>query len=147
MDEIIACLEQKVLLLTKIWNLTKQIEVRCTQQEVELDQFLELRGIYIDRVKKCNSLIQKLTKNLPAEQQERLTRLLQPDAIQDDQCGSDEERKILKLSRDCADILQKAGALDQIARETLQKQCTELQEKINQLRKDEKGQNIYRNIN
>ncbi|NLG93353.1 MAG: hypothetical protein GX485_07355 [Clostridiales bacterium] len=145
MDEIIACLEQKVLLLTKIWNLTKQIEVRCMEPEVELDQLLDLRGIYIERVNKCNSLIQKLTKNFSAEQQEHLTRIFRQD-LSDEQCNSDEERKILKLTRDCAEILQKAGALDKAARETLNKQCMELKEKINQLRKEEKDYTLYRNI-
>ena len=54
-DNIIACLDQKVILLTQIWDLTKQIELRCMQDDIQLDDFLEQRGMFIARINKCNA--------------------------------------------------------------------------------------------
>lgn len=144
-ENIIACLDQKIILLTQIWDLTKQIETRCMQADIELDNFLEQRGVFITRINKCNDLIARLTQELPPEQQERMEQLLQTE-VADENCGSEEERHILKLSRECQAILHKAAVLDQSARNKIQAQCDELREKINQERKTENHENMYNNI-
>lgn len=144
-ENIIACLDQKIILLTQIWDLTKQIETRCMQADIELDNFLEQRGVFITRINKCNDLIARLTQKLPPEQQERMAQLLQTE-VADENCGSEEERHILKLSRECQAILHKAAVLDQSARNKIQTQCDDLREKINQERKTENHENMYNNI-
>lgn len=144
-ENIIACLDQKVILLTQIWDLTKQIELRCTQDDIQLDDFLERRGVFIERINKCNGLIGRLTAELPPEQRERMTKLLSGKGTEKD-CGSEKEKHILKLSREYRFILQKAAALDQSARDKLRKQCDELREKINQGRRTEGHDGIFQNI-
>nr|WP_319488387.1 hypothetical protein [uncultured Caproiciproducens sp.] len=144
-ENMIACLDQKVILLTQIWDLTKQIEIRCTQVDIQLDNFLEQRGALIKRVNKCSNLIAHLTNDLPMEQKERMTQLLQMN-VAEEGCNSEDELLILKLSKDCKTILQKAGVLDQSARNKIQEQCEVLRVKINQERKTEGNQNMYRNI-
>lgn len=144
-ENIIACLDQKIILLTQIWDLTKQIETRCMQADIELDNFLEQRGVFITRINKCNDLIARLTQELPPEQQERMAQLLQTE-VAEDNCGSEEERHILQLSRECQAILHKAAVLDQSARNKIQAQCDDLREKINQERRTENHENIYNNI-
>lgn len=144
-ENIIACLDQKVILLTQIWDLTKQIELRCMQDDIQLDGLLEQRGVFIERINKCNDLIDRLTAELPPEQRERMTKLLKGNVTQAD-CGSEEERHILELSKKYHFILQKAAVLDQSARDKLRKQCDELREKINQGRRSEGQDGMFQNI-
>lgn len=144
-ETILACLDQKVILLTQIWDLTKQIEIRCMQDDIQLDDFLEQRGIFIARVNKCNDLIDRLTKELPAEQQERITQLLQR-KLEDDDCKNKEEQRVLMLSKECRAILQKASVLDHSARAKIRKQCDDLREKINQERRTEDHDGMFQNI-
>lgn len=145
MKEILTCLEQKVILLTEILNLTKQIEVRSKEPDIELDNFLEQRGAYIVRVNKCDNLISRLSKELPAEQKNRLQQILHAELSQKE-CN-DEELLLLNLSKDCTSLLQRAAVLDKSARDAIQEQCNELREKINQTRKDDNKQTMYNNIN
>ncbi|MGX8702365.1 hypothetical protein [Caproiciproducens sp.] len=144
-ENIIACLDQKVILLTQIWDLTKQIDLRCTQDDIQLDGLLEQRGVFIDRINKCNDLIGRLTAELPPEQRERVTELLNGKGTEED-CGSEEERHTLKLSKEYHFILQKAAVLDQSARGKLRKRCDELREKINQGRRTEGQDGMFQSI-
>ncbi len=144
-NEIITCLEQKVILLTQILNLTKQIEVRSKEPDIQLDDFLEQRGAYIVRVNKCDSLILNLTEEMPPEQQERLARVLHAEVPEKD-C-SEEELPLLKLSNDCTSLLQRAAVIDKSARDAIQMQCDDLRGKINQSRKNSNHQTMYGNIN
>lgn len=144
MKEILTCLEQKVILLTEILNLTKQIEVRSKENDIELDNFLDQRGIYIVRVNKCDDLILSLSKSLPLEQQARLQQILHAE-YSEKEC-SKEELPLLKLSKECTELLQRAAVLDKSARDAIQEQCNELREKINTTRKNGNQQTMYNNI-
>ena len=144
MKEILTCLEQKVILLTEILNLTKQIEVRSKENDIELDNFLDQRGIYIVRVNKCDDLILSLSKSLPLEQQTRLQQILHAE-YSEDEC-SKEELPLLKLSIECTELLQRTAVIDKSARDAIQEQCNELREKINLTRKNGNQQTMYNNI-
>jgi hypothetical protein len=145
MNEILTCLEQKVILLTEILNLTKQIEVRSKEPDTELDDFLNRRGIYISRVNKCDHLILSLSQTLPAQQQERIRKILH-DELSEQEC-SEEELVLLQLSNNCTALLQRAAVIDQSARDAIQAQCDDLREKINQARKNGNQSSMYNNIN
>lgn len=144
MKEVLTCLEQKVILLTKILNLTKQIEVRSKEREIELDNFLDQRGAYIVRVNKCDDLILSLSESLPLEQQKRLQQILRTKLVEEE-C-SKEELPLLKLSLECSELLHRAAVLDQSARDAIQQQCNELREKLNETRKSGNQQTMYNNI-
>ena len=138
-DQIIACLEQKVILLTKILDLTKQIEVRCTQPDIVLDNFLTQRGAYMERIDKCDRLIRSLISQLPDEDdQKRLRQLI--DAKEEVQVFSEEEKTIVHLCKECRSLIQHATAIDRCANQSLKKQYDSLKDKINASRKDSNKQ-------
>lgn len=141
-NQIITCLEQKRILLNKILDLTKQIEVRCSQPKIVLDDFLDKRREYMIRVDKCNHLISTLQSDLSEDNQKRLRQLL--DGAEGLQNKTDEEQQIEKLSAKCRMIVQRASAIDQDANELLKKKYNEVREKINESRKNGVNSMFYR---
>lgn len=145
MNQILTCLEQKVIILTQILNLTKQIEVRSNEPNIDLDNFLEQRGAYIVRVNKCDHLIHSLSKDLTVEEQKRLDGILLGE-LSEAECR-DEELPILKLSKECIVLLERAAVIDKSARDAIQKQCDELRKKVNDSRQNGNQETMYGNIN
>ena len=145
MEQLILCLEQKVILLTKILNITKQIEVRSAQPEIKLDDFLEQRGVFIERLNKCNSLIKSIVSQSASEEKSRIKMLLNLQ-VSESNCNSDEE-KILKLSKKCSELIKRTTDLDSVAHQRIKKERDELMEKINELRKKENKDTPYQSIN
>jgi hypothetical protein len=140
-EAIMTCLEQKVILMTHILDITKQIEVRCSEPEVNLEHLLDQRKNLMQRVNKCDNLIHNLTEQLPAEQQKRVLDLLNRTA---DNCD-DEEQKALELIQRCNSLFQRAGSLDRSANEAIKRQYDDAKDHLRQLRKDGKGQNLFYN--
>ncbi len=140
-EEIKACLEQKVILLTQILNLTKQIEVRCNEPAVELEHFLDQRGSLMQRVDKCDDLMHSCIAQMPPVQQSRVTSILNQN-IEEKDC-SEEERSVLLLADQCNTLFQRAAALDQSANDALKKQYEDVKDKLKEIRKADKGQGMF----
>lgn len=70
-DLLLSCMEQKIILLTKTSDLTKQMEVRSKQEDIEMGDLAAQRQVFIDRLKKCESVIASCIDGLPEEQRER----------------------------------------------------------------------------
>lgn len=138
-EEIMTCLEQKVILMTQILNITKQIEVRCNEPEVNLEHLLDLRGSLMQRAEKCDNLIFSLTDQLPPEQEDRVKSILNLTAKD----LSENEQKASKLVGDANSLYQQAAALDQSANEAMQRQYDETKSKLRELRKNGKGSNLF----
>lgn len=143
-NEIMVCLEQKEILLTQILNLTKQIEVRCNEPEVELEHFLDQRSLLMQRVDKCNDVIAHQLSELTPAQQSR-SKLLLALKIDKQDC-SDEERAALELVARCNSLFQRAAVLNKSANDEMQQQYKEVKEKIKQTHKVGKGQNMFQNL-
>lgn len=139
--EILLCLEQKEILLTEILNLTKQIEVRCSEPEITLDHLLEQRAPLIVRAEKCDRLIQSLVRELPESEQSAVKSILGRSC---DGNGLDEDQqKALRLAEHCKVLFRRAAALHQFATENLKKRRDEVQEKLKQLRKPANPQEMF----
>lgn len=119
------CMEQKLLLLTKISNLTKQIEVQSRQKDIEIGNLPEQRQIYIGRLKKCEAIIHNTCCMLPVEKQERSRAILSGKAAQGS-CTV-EETEFLQYGVKCRGLLQDILSMDSICRKRLQKECDRLQ--------------------
>ncbi len=143
-EEILTCLEQKKILLTQILNLTKQIEVRCNEPEVELEHFLDQRGALMKRVDMCNNLIDSKIVQMPPEQQSRAAFILNGTSDEND-CNP-EELSVLQLVNQCDTLFHRAAALDQSANDAIKRQHSEVKEKLKQLRKFGKGQDMFQNF-
>ncbi|HEX3037504.1 MAG TPA: hypothetical protein VHO94_00735 [Oscillospiraceae bacterium] len=140
-EQIVLCIQQKLVLMTNILNLSKQIEVRCSQPEIELGNLLQDRKVYMDRFDKCSTLLSKLTAELPSEEKEHMEQLLGGKAEPEDCSG--EELSILKSVRKFNDYLQQAIALDKNATKHMKKQCDELRVTINKQRKTQENTSLY----
>ena len=128
-DQIIICLEQKKILLTKIMDLTKQIEVRCKQKTISLESLFEQREGLMRRADKCDRLNENQINQLPPEERAYMRSLLQ--AKDETPPRTEEEQKVLQLAKSCSYIRQKAMVIDQSANELLKKRCDQMKEKIN----------------
>ncbi|GEM_PF-909273 len=96
-EQLIPCMEQKVILLTKILDLTKQIEVRCKQNEILIDELLQMRKGYLSRVEKCNFLIDKILAEAQSDETDRLSELLAA-KVGEHGC-SDDELTLLRCAK------------------------------------------------
>lgn len=139
--EILLCLEQKEILLTEILNLTKQIEVRCSEPEIDLDHLLEQRAPLIIRVEKCDRLIQNLVCELPEGEQSMAKSILSRSCDEDGL--AEDQQKALRLAEHCETLFRRAAALHQFATESLKKRRDEVQEKLKQIRKPVNSQEMF----
>ena len=140
-EQIILCIQQKLVLMTNILNISKQVEVRCSQPEIELGDLLQKRKLFMDRIDKCNALISKLTDDLQPKDKERMKQLLNGKA---DPTGcSEEELSGLQSSQKYNDYLQQAIALDKNATQFMTKQYDEMKITINKQRKKHGNMSMY----
>ncbi|HEX2985432.1 MAG TPA: hypothetical protein VHO71_01295 [Caproiciproducens sp.] len=140
-QEIMVCLEQKKILLTHILNITKQIEVRCKEEEVALEHLLEQRKSFMDRVTLCNHMIQNHLCDIPTEQRLRIELILDGKIAEAD-CDAD-ELPALKLVNENAALFQTAAELDKSANEAIRKQYAETRDKLKELRHTGKGNEVF----
>lgn len=131
------CMEQKLILLTKISDITKQIEVRSRQKEISLGDLADQRQLYINRLKKCQQMIESACQCLPPERQERRRQILSGRFAEED-CTA-EEAKLLVLGKKCRVVRQETLSMDAEARERLQKECDRLQKLLHSARKSSKN--------
>lgn len=68
LESILECLRQKEILITNSLDLTKQIEVQSKQEEIEIDNLITNRQTMIDRMAKCDALIEKLLSEFDEEE-------------------------------------------------------------------------------
>ena len=127
------CMKQELILLTKISDITKQIEVQSRQEDMHLDGLAESRQVYIDRLKKCRNLIEKACRQLPLDKQERRKKIISG-RFPKEEC-TPEEVKLLELGKKSYAVLHETLALDEEARERLQQECDRLQKMVHASRK------------
>lgn len=132
-----AYLDQKLILLTKISDLTKQIEVQSSQTDIQLGDLPEKRQIYIDRLKKCEQMIHESYQSMAGEQKERRKKILNGDFSKKD-CTV-EEAGLLACAIQCRSVLLRTLAMDRDARGLIQKECDRLQNLLHTARKKRKN--------
>lgn len=132
LDSLLECLEQKKLLLENIVDLTRQIEVRCLQPEIDLEDFLEKRGGFMMRVDKCERLITVLAQQLPDGQRERILQILSGDS--DGYQLDENEQRLIAIQSDCHRLRKQAEALDQAAHQALKAQYEDVKAHLQEVR-------------
>ena len=140
-EQLMVCLEQKVILLTKILDLTKQIEVRCKQSDIQLDNFLAQRSLFMERITKCDHLIANLIDRMPSDQQEHIRQLLKT-ATEERPCTAD-EKTILTLSKKCSSLKRRIVSIDSSARELLKANQDSIKEKLKSARANGQQQTLF----
>jgi hypothetical protein len=127
-ENLLICMEQKTILLTHIMNLTKQIEVRCKQTEIIFDNLLEERKAYIDRVAKCNKLIDYILEKTESREKEHLQKILSVSAVA--KASTAEEKRLLEYAINCKKYLRKILSLDKNTLRKLRRDHDEIREII-----------------
>lgn len=128
--EIITFFEQKTVLLTRILDLTKQIEVRCKQKEIDLDDFLKRRRNYLIRIIKCNSLIDAALSQSDPSERERIERILAAE-IGEIRLTED-ELNLLHLARRCSELAAKIVCINRNAARYLKSGLDVLKKSVGQ---------------
>lgn len=132
-QDIWVCLEQKKILMEQILNVTKQMEVQSLEETVDLDLLLEQRGQLMQRVDKCNVLIQSKIELQDPSEQERLRSLMSM-RLAEDTCSPDEKRaldlvsEINTLYRQAASLNRSTLDLLLVQRENSKQQLAELKQ-------------------
>jgi uncharacterized protein YegL len=132
-DFIIVCLEQKKIFIKDILDITKQIEVQSRQEEMEMDDLVTQRQTRIDRLKKCDNLIDEKVKTLDKNQREKWEKLVVGKA---DGFDNDDEQKAFALMLSTKEMLERINTLDNKAKENLQEQYEEAKRQLAELRKN-----------
>lgn len=132
-DFIIICLEQKKLFIKDILDITKQIEVQSRQEEMEMDDLVTQRQVRIDRLQKCDNLIDEKVKTLDKKQREKWEKLVVGKA---DGFDNDDEQKAFALMLSTKEMLERINTLDNKAKENLQEQYEEAKRQLAELRKN-----------
>ncbi len=132
-DFIIVCLEQKKIFIKDILDITKQIEVQSRQEKMEMDDLVTQRQTRIDRLKKCDNLIDEKVKTLDKNQREKWEKLVVGKA---DGFDNDDEQKAFALMLSTKEMLERINTLDNKAKENLQEQYEEAKRQLAELRKN-----------
>lgn len=132
-DFLPECMKQELILLTKISDITKQIEVQSRQENMNFGGLAASRQVYIDRLKKCRDLIEKACRQLPEDQQERRKKIISG-RFPKEEC-TPEEVTLLELGKKFNAVLRQTLALDKEARVRLQQECDRLQKMVHASRK------------
>lgn len=126
------CMEQRLILLNNILDLTKQIEVQSRQQMVDIGTLADQRQIYLDRLKKCNAMIDAACREFPPELCERMKEIA-AGKLPDAECTA-EEKKLCELAQKGKEALQSTIVLDREARNRLRAECSHVQSRLRELR-------------
>lgn len=136
-EELKSCLEQKEILLTRIMNLARQIEVQCTFPDPELLDLLQQRQVYIDRLKKCSELLIVLTKQLDSRESERIGRVLSAQ-VEKETCSA-EELRLMERESKCRTLLRETAAMDSESAKRIGDERDRMKSLISRSRKSKDG--------
>lgn len=134
-EKLFFALGQKVSLLNKAADLTKQIEVRSRQERINLGSLPADRQILLDRVEKCNRMIASCAASLPAEPRVRLEQIL-AGKVPSGECNTG-EAEILRDSLKCLSLVRSILAESGLAIRRIRGERNRLQSRLSELRKKE----------
>ncbi|WP_411676505.1 hypothetical protein [Caproicibacter sp.] len=133
MEELLACVDQKEVLLTRIFNLARQIEVVCREPEHPVPTALiQQRQVFLERLKKCADRIALLVGKMPAPERERVSGVL-AGRVSKQECSAQEQ-----LLRDgetrCRSLLRGTLASDAESGRQMKKERDRLRKLVNDSR-------------
>ncbi len=132
-ESILLCLEQKSIFATDVLNITKQIEVQSNQEELDLDELLEQRQSRIQRMMKCDELIQTKLSDFDKEEGEHWQQI-----IDGEQCEIEgkEQKKAAAYVEAIGDTSKRIVTLQKSVMKNLRAQYEEAKENLTQLNKN-----------
>lgn len=140
-NNIKICLEQKNIFMTNIVNLTKQIEVKAKQEEIDFEDVLVKREENMQRIDKCNKLIDDNLKDLLSNEKEQVINALRGEI--GEECQTPILKEISLLAKNYSALLERAIELDKMARECTVNRYNETKQKLSEIRSNNAKQNMY----
>lgn len=145
-EELRACLNQKQILLTRLLNLSRQIEAQCSREKPEdPSALIQQRQVYLDRLKKCADRIALLLTKLPPAERERTDAILFA-RVPKAQCSA-WERSVMKQEAECRSLLREISASDAESKRQMKKECDRLQKLVSDSRGKGKNNSLFFNFN
>lgn len=132
-NQLIKLWDQRIVLLTAILNLTKRMEAQSSEEDIQLGDLPEQRQVYLERLKKCNRVIDECEKKANQEDRERLTRILSGKADAKD-C-TEQERRLAEYAQNSRCLLDSILASDVEARRKIRNECDRIQKLLRSARK------------
>jgi hypothetical protein len=129
-DTIRICLEQRTIFMTSICDITKQLQVKAAQDEIQFGDLLDTRQDYMNRIDRCNALIQSQLGQLEGDEN-RLMR-----SVLDGSC-EDIPEVFLPLKQQIEEynrLLAATRVMDHEVIKLVQAKHTDLKERINAIR-------------
>lgn len=125
--------DQRIVLLTAILNLTKQMEAQSSQKDIQLGNLPEQRQVFIDRLKKCNRMIDVCQNKANDDELARLKQLLSgKNGVEP---RTQEERRLADYAHKSRCLLDSILASDVEARRKIRIECDRLQKLMRSARK------------
>lgn len=132
-ERLLALWDQRIVLLTSILDLTKQIEAQSCQEDIQLGDLPEQRQVYLDRLKKCNRIIDASVGKADPENRARLKSVLA--ANPDLTSCTQEERRLAAYAQESRRLLDSILASDTEARRKIRLECDRLRKLARSSRK------------
>ena len=126
LEKIYACLDQKVILLTNMLNVTKEIEVQSRNEDMFLDDLLARRGNCIERYERCNALIKQQAEQIKSDDENYFNILTR--ALLGEDTGDDKLAELTKLAVKGQELFERTKKINEQAQVNLLKQREKLKE-------------------
>lgn len=138
---ILDCLEQKKLLMTESLNLTKQLEVQSKHEEDEVSEIVDRRQILIDRMKKCDLLINKsLDEMEDLNNREQWVAVLADNEIQTD---DEMLKKAMEYKSEINSLCSQIVDLNYSTNENYKSALNSAKQNLIDYRKNNKGSSLF----
>lgn len=138
-ETLLTCMQQKLIFITQFSNLTKQMEVRSRQEEINLGDLLQRRQNLLDRIDKCDKL---MAKTLKAADSPELRMIISGRRLPDG--SGDKERQLFTLACQYYKLLEETISDNQKVQQLLQKSYNEAKQALSDLSADKKHTKMFK---
>lgn len=132
LEIIHTCLKQKVLLLTNMLNITKEIEVQSMNEDMFLDDLLARRGNCIERYERCNALIKQQAERIKSNDENYFNILTR--ALLGEDTGDDNLAELTELAIKGQELFERTKKINEQAQKNLLEQREKMKEELSNFR-------------
>ncbi len=137
-------MKQKKILLEKIMQMSSQMESLSKQTHPDPGNLPQERQVYVDRLQKCEHLLNGQINRLSSNEQTRMKIVLSSNLKKTD-C-TPEESELSEYGVACRSLLRCIVATDQVSMERFREERQRLEQLVNQSRPKQNGPIFYNTI-
>ena len=145
-DGIVSVLEQKKIIFTDIYNLSKKIELYINEDNADFLLLLDKREALLKRAVRCTPAIEGILNSpeneFTPEEQDRIMKIVTYSFDGEPSC--EEEKKIIELVDEIKDMRDKGIQASKDIEIKVKKELKQTQNKLREENPAKKSQNIFR---